>query len=75
MPHLSDPSVTEEPILDFSSGYVVRAVADLPKQGSKEPWKLRQNYAIDLRTLRYGSLDDGALTFSQKVRAPEKVAA
>jgi cation diffusion facilitator CzcD-associated flavoprotein CzcO len=75
MPHLSDPSVTEEPILDFSSGYVVRAIADLPKQGSKEPWKLRQNYAVDLRALRYGSLEDGAMTFSRKVRAPEKVPA
>ncbi|HEX4306391.1 MAG TPA: NAD(P)/FAD-dependent oxidoreductase [Solirubrobacterales bacterium] len=75
MPHLSDPSVTEEPIMDFSSGYVVRAVAELPKQGSKEPWKLRQNYAVDLRSLRYGSLEDGAMTFSRRVRAPEKVPA
>ncbi|HVV90181.1 MAG TPA: NAD(P)/FAD-dependent oxidoreductase [Solirubrobacterales bacterium] len=75
MPHLSDPSVTEEPIMDFSSGYVTRAIADLPKQGSKEPWKLRQNYAVDLRTLRYGPLEDGALTFSRRVRAPRRVAA
>jgi monooxygenase len=75
MPHLDDPSVTEEPIMDFSSGYVTRAVAELPKQGSKEPWKLRQNYAVDLRSLRYGSLEDGAMTFSRKVRAPEKVPA
>ncbi|MBS1887680.1 MAG: NAD(P)/FAD-dependent oxidoreductase [Actinobacteria bacterium] len=75
MPHLSDPSVSEEPILDFSSGYVVRAVADLPKQGSKEPWKLRQNYAVDLRALRWGALEDGAMTFSRRVAAPRKVAA
>jgi cation diffusion facilitator CzcD-associated flavoprotein CzcO len=75
MPHLSDPSVSEEPILDFSSGYVVRAVAELPKQGSKEPWKLRQNYAVDLRALRYGPLEDGAMTFSRRVRSAEPVAA
>jgi cation diffusion facilitator CzcD-associated flavoprotein CzcO len=75
VPHLSDPSVTEEPILDFTSGYVLRSVADLPKQGSKEPWKLRQNYAVDLRALRYGSLEDGAMTFSRRVRAPERVVA
>jgi monooxygenase len=74
-PHLSDPSVTEEPILDFSSGYVLRAVADLPKQGSKEPWKLRQNYAVDLRALRYGTLEDGAMTFSRRVPAPAPVPA
>ena len=74
-PHLTDPSVTPEPIMDFNSGYVLRSIAELPKQGSKEPWKLRQNYAIDLRSLRYGTLDDGAMTFSRKVRAPERVAA
>jgi monooxygenase len=74
-PHLNDPSVTEEPILDFSSGYVLRAVADLPKQGSKEPWKLRQNYAVDLRALRYGTLEDGAMTFSRRVPAPAPVPA
>jgi monooxygenase len=73
-PHLSDPTVTEESLLDFNSGYVLRAVADLPKQGSKEPWKLRQNYAVDLRALRYGSLDDGAMTFSRRVPAPDRVA-
>jgi hypothetical protein len=61
--------------MDFSSGYVLRAVADLPKQGSKEPWKLRQNYAIDLRSLRYGSLEDGAMTFARRVRAPRPVPA
>jgi cation diffusion facilitator CzcD-associated flavoprotein CzcO len=75
VPHLTDPSVTPEPILDFSSGYVVRAIADLPKQGSKEPWKLRQNYAVDLRKLRYATLEDGAMQFKRKVRAQEKVAA
>ncbi|HVX33867.1 MAG TPA: NAD(P)/FAD-dependent oxidoreductase [Solirubrobacterales bacterium] len=75
VPRLDDPSVTEEPIMDFSSGYVLRAIDRLPKQGSKEPWKLRQNYAIDLRTLRYGSLEDGAMTFSRRVRAPARVPA
>jgi monooxygenase len=73
--HLTDPTVVPEPIMDFNSGYVLRAVADLPKQGSKEPWKLRQNYAIDLRSLRYGSLDDGEMRFERRVRAGERVPA
>jgi cation diffusion facilitator CzcD-associated flavoprotein CzcO len=75
VPHLTDSTVTPEPILDFSSGYVVRSIAELPKQGSKEPWKLRQNYAVDLRALRYGSLEDGAMQFRRRVRAPQRVAA
>ena len=53
-----------EPWLDFSSGYVQRSIADFPKQGSKAPWKLHQNYARDMMSLRFAALDDGVLTFS-----------
>ncbi len=63
-PTVSDPSITEEPLLDFNSGYVLRALDHLPKQGSKEPWKLRQNYPVDLRMLRHGQIDDGTMRFS-----------
>jgi monooxygenase len=64
VPRLTDPSVSEEPLLSFSSGYVLRSIDRLPKQGSKEPWKLRQNYPIDLRMLRFGPIDDGVMQFS-----------
>jgi cation diffusion facilitator CzcD-associated flavoprotein CzcO len=46
---------------DLTSEYVCRV---LPKQGSKEPWKLRQNYVLDIRTIRRGPIDDGAMRFS-----------
>ncbi len=59
-----DPAVGEEPLLDFSSGYVQRALATLPKQGSRTPWKLRQNYALDMAALRYGAVEDGVLEFT-----------
>ncbi len=71
-PVLSD-DIAPEPFLDFSSGYVQRAIEQLPKQGSKAPWKLYQNYAKDAMTLRYGKLDDGTMKFSNPAR--EKVAA
>jgi monooxygenase len=64
MPEIADPSVTEEPLLDFNSGYVLRSLDHLPKQGSKEPWKLRQNYPLDLHMLRRGSIADGTMQFS-----------
>jgi cation diffusion facilitator CzcD-associated flavoprotein CzcO len=64
MPHNLDPTVTEVPWLDFSSGYVQRAVARMPKQGSKRPWRLYQNYALDIVTLRYGKIDDGVMQYS-----------
>jgi monooxygenase len=63
-PRRNDPSVTEEPFLDFSSGYVTRALGKLPKQGSKKPWKLNQNYLRDLVALKFGRIDDGTLAFS-----------
>ncbi|WP_430419074.1 flavin-containing monooxygenase [Phenylobacterium sp.] len=75
----TDPSVTFEPWLDFSSGYVQRAMARFPKQGNKVPWKLNQNYAMDLMSLRYAKLEDGVLRFSnragQAAASPEKLAA
>jgi cation diffusion facilitator CzcD-associated flavoprotein CzcO len=59
-----DPSVTEEPILDFSSGYVLRALHLFPKQGSRAPWKLRQNYPRDVMTLRFGPVAGEGMVFS-----------
>jgi hypothetical protein len=58
-----DPSVSEQPLLDFTSGYVQRSLDQFPKQGSKEPWKLRQNYIRDIRTIRRGAIEDGAMRF------------
>ena len=70
-PRVSDPSIAEEPLLGLNSGYVLRSIDQLPKQGSKEPWKLRQNYPLDLRTLRRGAIDDGALQFSSPAPAAQ----
>jgi monooxygenase len=64
MPHNLDPSIQEMPSLDFSSGYVQRAIAKMPKQGSKRPWRLYQNYALDILTLRFGTVDDGVMKYS-----------
>jgi cation diffusion facilitator CzcD-associated flavoprotein CzcO len=54
----------EEPLLDFSSGYVQRAISRLPKQGPKAPWRLYQNYLIDLLGFRYGKVEDGVIELS-----------
>jgi cation diffusion facilitator CzcD-associated flavoprotein CzcO len=67
VPEITDPTVTEEPLLDFTSGYVLRSLDEFPKQGSKEPWKLRQNYVFDLRSIRRGPIDDGAMQFARAV--------
>jgi cation diffusion facilitator CzcD-associated flavoprotein CzcO len=59
-----DPSVQEMPLLDFSSGYVQRSIKDFPRQGSRVPWKLYQNYALDLFLLERSRLADGVMNFA-----------
>ncbi len=70
VPLIVDPSVEEQPFLDFSSGYVQRALHLFPKQGSKPPWSLPMNYAFDVRRVRHGAIDDGAMVFSSPDPAP-----
>jgi cation diffusion facilitator CzcD-associated flavoprotein CzcO len=65
-----DPTVAEMPWLDFSSGYVQRSVDKFPRQGSKRPWRLYQNYALDIMTLRFGRVKDEAMEFSRKGAKP-----
>lgn len=61
VPRRRDDSLTEQPIIDFNSGYVLRALDRLPKQGSKAPWKLYQNYIFDLAMLALAPLTDDAM--------------
>jgi cation diffusion facilitator CzcD-associated flavoprotein CzcO len=63
-PRVTDPEVAPEPWIDFTSGYVQRSLPLFPKQGSKMPWKLYQNYLRDVMMLRHGKVDDGAMEFS-----------
>jgi monooxygenase len=57
-PKAPDPTIELEPIIDLKSGYVLRALDQLPKQAAARPWRLHQNYAQDIRLLRKGPLDD-----------------
>jgi monooxygenase len=63
-PRNTDASMTEQPWVDFSSSYFARSVHLFPKQGSKAPWKLHQNYPKDIMQLRYGKVDDGVMQFA-----------
>lgn len=53
-----DASVTQEPLLDFQAGYVLRSMHEFPVQGSRPPWKMRMSYAQDVVTLRRGAVDE-----------------
>ncbi|CAN5923690.1 NAD(P)/FAD-dependent oxidoreductase [soil metagenome] len=57
------PDLEEEPLMSFSSGYVQRSIGQFPRQGKVRPWKLFQNYALDLLMIRHSRIDDPALRF------------
>ena len=65
VPRVREEGMPTEPLLNFSSGYVQRAIEQLPKQGPKAPWRLYQNYFLDLLGLRHGAVDDGVIEFSR----------
>jgi monooxygenase len=68
-PRQRDPSVAAEPLIDFSSGYIQRAIDQFPRQGSKKPWRLYQNFVRDLLNLRFGRVNDKALEFTRRTGA------
>ncbi|MBU6374032.1 MAG: NAD(P)/FAD-dependent oxidoreductase [Alphaproteobacteria bacterium] len=70
-PVAADPNMKATPWLDFSSGYVVRAMEKFPKQGDHDPWLVHQNYWRDLMAFRFGAIDDGVMRFTPRgARAP-----
>jgi monooxygenase len=74
VPVPEDPAMETAPLLDFSSGYVLRAMDQFPKQGTAAPWHLAQDYRVDVKNLRSGSVEDGAMRFARSAVA-ERVAA
>ena len=60
--------VDELPFMDFNPGYVLRSKHLLPKSGSRAPWRLKQNYLLDMRTIRRAKIADESLRFA-KTRA------
>ncbi|HVD41577.1 MAG TPA: NAD(P)/FAD-dependent oxidoreductase [Solirubrobacterales bacterium] len=63
------PTAPRVPFIDLKSGYVLRSLDQLPKQGETRPWRLHQNYAADIRLLKHGPVDD-EMDFSRGTPAP-----
>ncbi len=72
MPLAPGPEQPTHPFIDLQSGYVLRSIDQLPKQGDKTPWRLHQNYARDIVMLKRGALEDDAIEFAHVAgSAPE----
>jgi cation diffusion facilitator CzcD-associated flavoprotein CzcO len=63
VPRLPDDGEFDEPVIDFNSGYVLRALDELPGQGERLPWRLYQNYILDSWIFRFQGIADDALRF------------
>jgi cation diffusion facilitator CzcD-associated flavoprotein CzcO len=74
-PRNRDPDIERLPPVDFSSGYFQRSMDKLPRQGSRSPWRIYQNYVLDLLALRWQRLEDGVLEFATAAAAVEGTAA
>ncbi|HLI45028.1 MAG TPA: NAD(P)/FAD-dependent oxidoreductase [Acidimicrobiales bacterium] len=74
IPRAPDPGMGTEPFIGLTSGYVRRSLDRLPKQATRTPWRLHQNYLLDLRLLRGRQVDDGTIELSRAVAAPADVA-
>jgi len=66
VPHLRDGEQGETPAIGLTSGYIQRAAGELPKQGGRKPWVFYQSYLRDLRLMRWGSVEDGAMHFERR---------
>jgi monooxygenase len=71
VPAGEDLELTREPLINLASGYVLRSVDEFPAQGPKRPWRVHQNYALDVLDFRLGKVEDGVMRFSR--RRPEPI--
>jgi monooxygenase len=54
---------------NFTPGYMQRAVDSWPKQGLGSPWRVYQNYIRDVISLKWGTMNNDSLEFSNPPKA------
>ncbi len=69
LPQRPEAPMEERPAVNLTSGYVQRALASLPLQGSRAPWRTYQNYVQDIVNFRLSRLNDGAMRFWRRGHA------
>ena len=57
-PHNRNATTDRLPLVNFTSGYVQRALDNLPSQGTKHPWRVYQNYLMDILVMRFSTIQD-----------------
>ncbi len=59
--------LVEGPLFPFSSGYLMREIAQVPRSTNSLPWRLNHDYLADCRDFRRNGVDDGQLCFEGTV--------
>jgi cation diffusion facilitator CzcD-associated flavoprotein CzcO len=62
---IADASMPTAPFTSFASGYIKRALDQLPRQGSRAPWRISPTYNADVKLLRRQPVDNPELRFTQ----------
>ena len=70
-----EDALEEDDIFDFSSGYIQRSKAIMPRNAVSFPWRLNQDYRVDRKQMKRDPIDDGILHFKGVSHAPDDHAA
>ncbi|GAB5350112.1 flavin-containing monooxygenase [Alteriqipengyuania sp. 357] len=68
-------ALEDDDIFDFSSGYIQRSKAIMPRNAVAFPWRLNQDYRVDRKQMKSDPIDDGILHFKALPHAPADDAA
>ncbi|WP_022956535.1 flavin-containing monooxygenase [Perlucidibaca piscinae] len=67
VPRIPDVHTEDTVLGSLSSGYIRRAADQLPRQGTRAPFRVEQNYLADIPMLRFRPIADDVLQFDGKV--------
>jgi cation diffusion facilitator CzcD-associated flavoprotein CzcO len=62
-PDADEAGMPSRPFTAFGSGYIQRALDQLPRQGSRAPWRISPTYSADVKLLRKQPVEDPELRF------------
>ena len=63
-PRCTISNMQRVPFINMQSGYIARIKDQLPTQGDVRPWKLYQNYFLDMTLLKMADMDDPSLEYA-----------
>ncbi|MBV1688676.1 NAD(P)/FAD-dependent oxidoreductase [Novosphingobium sp. G106] len=61
--------IETHPFDAFSSGYLQRARAQIPKSATTSPWQIGMDYLTDRKEVREAPIDDGVMRFERTAQA------